>query len=74
MDNQPSNSTVSSEEEARRRKVVSKANWCVAMEGLGEPTPEYNALSELWITGKITREELRGRRRQQVMHRIGKRR
>lgn len=73
MGNLTPKSRIGPEEEARRRKVVSKANWSAAMEGLGEPTSEYSALSELWIAGVITREELRERRRQMVMVRIRKR-
>ncbi len=73
MIGQPHKSKVSSKEEARRRKVVSKANWSAAMEGVGEPTPEYTTISELWITGEITREELRERRGQLVKERIQQR-
>lgn len=53
---------ISHEEIARRRRIVEEANWSVRMEGLGEQDAEYNALSELWITGKITRDELELRR------------
>lgn len=40
------------------------------MEGLGRQTPEYNALSELWITGEIDRQELRERRMRMVLYRV----
>lgn len=40
------------------------------MEGLGRQTPEYNALSELWITGKIDRQELQERRMRMVLDRM----
>lgn len=58
------------DEVARRKKVVSRANWSVEMEGLGKQTPEYGVLSELWITGEISRGELQNRRRQMVLDRI----
>lgn len=48
-------------EQERRRKVVSGAAWSARMEGLGKPLPERVALDELWITGKISREERRDR-------------
>lgn len=55
--------TISAEEEGRRRRVVASANWSAEMEGLGSQTKDYDALSELWITGKISRDELDKRRR-----------
>lgn len=61
---------ISEEEVARRRKVVSKANWSAEMEGLGRQTSEYNALSELWIIGEIGREELEKRRMEMVLDRV----
>lgn len=48
------NASISPEEIARRRKVMSKAVWSSRMAGLGMPTAEESALSELWITGQIT--------------------
>ncbi|WP_353534043.1 hypothetical protein [Cognatishimia sp. WU-CL00825] len=54
----------------RRRKIVSRANWSAEMEGLGRQTPEYNALSELWITGEIDRIELQERRMRMVLDRV----
>ncbi len=61
---------LSDAEMARRRKLVSKANWSAEMEGLGRQSPEYNALSELWITGQISRDELERRTYQMVQDRI----
>lgn len=66
----PSHSTISDEEVVRRRKLVSKANWSAEMEGLGRQTPEYNALSELWVSGEIDREELEKRRMEMVLDRV----
>lgn len=43
--------SISDEEMTRRRKVGSKANWSAEMEGLGQQTLEFSALSEPWITG-----------------------
>ncbi len=54
---------VSCEEIARRRKAMSEAVWSSRMAGLGEPTSEDEALSELWITGQISHDEMRRRRR-----------
>ena len=45
------------EEQARRRKLVSSADWSAQMAGLGKPSPEVVELDELWITGQISREE-----------------
>jgi hypothetical protein len=50
-----------SEEQARRRKLVSSADWSAQMAGLGKPSPEVVELDELWITGQISREERRAR-------------
>ena len=52
---------ISAEEQARRRKQVSTARWLGRAEGLGTPGPEYGVIDELWVTGKITREERRSR-------------
>lgn len=54
--------SIGPEEIARRRKAMSKAVWSSRMAGLGKPTAEESALSELWITGQITHEELKKRR------------
>lgn len=54
--------SLSSEEVARRRKAMSKAVWSARMEGLGMPNAESVALSELWITGQISHEEMEKRR------------
>ena len=48
---------LSAEEQARRRKLVSGADWSCRMEGLGKPPAERVALDELWITGQITKDE-----------------
>ena len=56
-----SNTSISPEEVARRRKAMSGAVWSSRMAGLGKPTTEETALHELWITGKISHEELRKR-------------
>lgn len=61
---------ISTEEIERRRKLVSEANWSAEMEGLGTQTEEYNALSELWITGQISDEELEERQMKMTMGRI----
>ncbi len=53
---------INAAEQAMRRKRVTAANWSARMEGLGKQTPDYDALSELWITGQISREELEDRR------------
>ncbi|MEP3895194.1 MAG: antitoxin VbhA family protein [Litorimonas sp.] len=58
--------SISPEEIARRRKAMSKAVWSSRMAGLGKPTAEESALSELWITGQITHEELKKRRMAEV--------
>ena len=50
------NASISPEEIARRRKAMSKAVWSSRMAGLGMPTAQERALSELWITGQITHE------------------
>jgi len=52
---------VGPEEQARRRKLVSSADWSAQMAGLGKPSPEAVALDELWITGQISREERHAR-------------
>lgn len=57
------NTLISPDEVARRRKAMSKAVWSARMEGLGKPTPEDEALSELWITGQISHDEMRRRRK-----------
>lgn len=50
---------LSAEEQNRRRKMVSSANWSARMAGLGKPDAESVMLAELWITGQISREERR---------------
>jgi hypothetical protein len=60
------NALISPGEIARRRKVVTAADWSMRMEGLGKQTPDYNALSELWITGQISKTELNARTKQMV--------
>jgi hypothetical protein len=55
------NGLISPEDIARRRKIVAKADWSMRMEGLGKQTPEYDELSELWITGQISKAELDAR-------------
>ena len=62
--------TISAAERERRAKAVSKANWSAEMEGLGKQTPEYNALSDLWIKGKISRAELEKRQIKMTRDRI----
>lgn len=62
-----SNASISSEEIARRRKAMAEAVWSARMEGLGTPDAESEALSELWITGQITHEEMETRRMALVM-------
>ena len=57
------NASISPEEIARRRKAMAEAVWSARMAGLGKPTEEDSALSELWITGQITHEELKKRRK-----------
>lgn len=52
------NTLISPAEVARRRKIVAKADWSMRMEGLGKQTAEYDDLSELWITGQISKAEL----------------
>jgi hypothetical protein len=54
---------ISVEEIARQRKAMSKAVWSSRMAGLGMPTAKESALSELWITGQITHEEMCNRRK-----------
>lgn len=61
MDSPNDGPSISPEEVARRRKARSKAVWSSRMAGLGMPTPEEEALAELWITGQITHEELKER-------------
>ena len=61
------NGLISPEEIARRRKIVASADWSMRMEGLGKQTPEYDELSELWITGQISKAELDARRVKMVM-------
>lgn len=56
------NALISPDEVARRRKAMSKAVWSSRMEGLGTPNAESEALSELWITGQISHEEMENRR------------
>ncbi|MCF6446189.1 antitoxin VbhA family protein [Nereida sp. MMG025] len=56
------NSSISPQEIARRRKAMAEAVWSARMEGLGTPDAESEALSELWITGQITHEEMETRR------------
>lgn len=63
LDKDPS---ISPEEIARRRKAMSEAVWSSRMAGLGMPTREEEALSELWITGQISHKELKKRRMAQV--------
>ncbi|MFV1630823.1 antitoxin VbhA family protein [Phaeobacter sp. JH20_18] len=55
------NGLISPDEIARRRKIVAKADWSMRMEGLGKQTGEYDDLSELWITGQISKAELDAR-------------
>ncbi len=64
--NAPQNRLISEAEEARRRKVVSRARWHSAMEGLGDSTDDEKALDELWVTGQISREELELRSKMQI--------
>ena len=52
---------LSAEEQNRRRKMVSSANWSARMAGLGKPDAESVMLAELWITGQISRDERRVR-------------
>ena len=52
---------LSAEEQARRRKMVSSANWSARMAGLGKPDAESVMLAELWITGQISSDERRVR-------------
>lgn len=61
------NASISPEEIARRRKSMAEAVWSARMEGLGTPDAESEALSELWITGQITHEEMETRRMALVM-------
>lgn len=60
------NALISPDKIARRRNVVAVAGWSMRMEGLGKQTPEYDALSELWITGQISKTELNARTIQMV--------
>ena len=60
------NASISPEEIARRRKAMAEAVWSARMAGLGKPTEEESALSELWITGQITYEELKKRRKAEL--------
>ncbi len=64
---------LSAEEEARRRKIVSRADWSCRMEGLGKPSPERVALDESWITGAISRPEYEAQALAQVKARIAAR-
>jgi hypothetical protein len=57
------NTPINPEEVARRRKAMSKAVWNARMAGLGKPEAESEALSELWITGQISHDEMQRRRK-----------
>lgn len=57
----PERPTISVEEQARRRKAVSSADWSCRMAGLGKPTAGRVALDEEWISGQITRSEYEAR-------------
>lgn len=61
-------SDLSAEEQTTRRKQVSAARQFARMTGKETPGPEYGAIDELWVTGKITREERRDMRKK---HRSG---
>ncbi|AUR22551.1 hypothetical protein PhaeoP80_04528 (plasmid) [Phaeobacter inhibens] len=60
------NALISPDEVARRRETMAEAVWSARMEGLGKPTEEEVELSELWITGQITHDELRQRTKKLV--------
>ena len=62
-----SNASISPEEIDRRRKAMAEAVWSARMEGLGTPNAESEVLSELWITGQISHEEMETRRMALVM-------
>ena len=64
------NASISSEEIARRRKAMAEAVGSARMGGLGTPNTESEALSELWITGQITHEEMETRRMALVMDHV----
>ena len=64
------NVSISPEEIARRRDAMAEAAWSARMEGLGTPNAESEALSELWITGQITHEEMETRRMALVMDHV----
>lgn len=64
------NVSISPGEITRRRKAMAEAVWSARMEGLGTPDAESEALSELWITGKITHEEMETRRMALVMDHV----
>ena len=64
------NASISPEEIARRRKAMAEAVWSARMEGLGTPDAESEALSELWITGKISHAEMEIRRMALVMDHV----
>lgn len=59
--NIPARPTLSADEQARRRKAVSSADWSCRMEGLGNPSADRSALDEQWIVGQITRSEYEAR-------------
>lgn len=46
---------------------MAEAVWSARMEGLGTPNAESEALSELWVTGQISHEEMETRRLALVM-------
>ena len=56
----PERPTISVEEQARRRKAVSSADWSCHGR-LGKPTADRVALDEEWISGQITRSEYEAR-------------
>lgn len=62
---------ISPEEVALRRKTVSSAAWAARMEGLGRPAAEFAELDELWINGKISRDERVRRAKEMLKSRNG---